>query len=107
MQQFTQEFQKLGADLQSGNLAAAQADFATLQQIQAASSTSSPQSNSPIAQLFNQLSQDLKSGIFQQRNRITPPFSRIFKIKLRMCIIITIMITERAVEARLRNCSRS
>lgn len=62
MQQFTQEFQKLGADLQSGNLAAAQADFATLQQIQAASSTSSPQSNSPIAQLFNQLSQDLKSG---------------------------------------------
>jgi len=62
MQQFTQEFQQLGADLQSGNLSAAQADFATLQQTQAASSASSAQSNNPVAQLFEQLSQDLKSG---------------------------------------------
>jgi len=62
MQQFTQEFQQLGADLQSGNLSAAQADFATLRQTQAASSTSSAQSNNPVAQLFEQLSQDLKSG---------------------------------------------
>lgn len=62
MQQITQEFQQLGANLQSGNLSAAQADFATLQQTGAASSTSSVQSNNPVSQLFNQLSQDLKSG---------------------------------------------
>jgi uncharacterized protein YukE len=33
MQQFQQEFQQLGQDLRSGNLSAAQADFATLQQL--------------------------------------------------------------------------
>jgi hypothetical protein len=60
MQQFAQEFRQLGADLQSGNLSAAQADFANLQQTGLASS--SVQNNSPIAQLFNQLSQDLESG---------------------------------------------
>jgi hypothetical protein len=63
MQQFRQEFQQLGQDLQSGNLSAAQADFASLQQVGSqANSTSSAQSNNPIAQAFNQLSQDLKSG---------------------------------------------
>jgi outer membrane protein assembly factor BamD (BamD/ComL family) len=63
MQQFRQEFQQLGQDLQSGNLSAAQTDFAALQQVEPQSiSTSSAQSNNPIAQAFNQLSQDLKSG---------------------------------------------
>jgi len=62
-QQFQTEFQQLGQDLQSGNLSAAQADFATLQQLRPqTNSTSSSQSNSPIAQEFNQLSQDLQSG---------------------------------------------
>jgi len=61
IQQFQQEFQQLGQDLQSGNLSAAQADFATLQQNRP-TSTSSSQSNNPIAQEFNQLSQDLQSG---------------------------------------------
>ena len=65
-QQFRQDFQKLGQDLQSGNLSAAQADFATLQQLgpqtSSASSTSSSQSSNPIAQAFNQLAQDLQSG---------------------------------------------
>lgn len=60
MQQFRQEFQQLGQDLQSGNLSAAQADFASLQQL-------GPQANStrttdPITQDFNQLSQDLQGG---------------------------------------------
>ena len=32
-QQFEKEFQQLGTDLQSGNLSAAQSDFATLQQL--------------------------------------------------------------------------
>ena len=62
-QQFQKEFQQLGQDLQSGNLAAAQSDFATLQQSgPQASSNSSSQSSNPIAQAFNQLSQDLQSG---------------------------------------------
>ncbi|SPF49967.1 conserved hypothetical protein [Candidatus Sulfotelmatobacter kueseliae] len=61
--QFQQEFQQLGQDLQSGNLSAAQQDFAALQQLNPqSSSTSSTQSNSPIAQEFNQLSEDLQSG---------------------------------------------
>jgi len=62
-QQFQQDFQQLGQDLQSGNLTAAQQDFATLQQLGPQTSfTSSAQSTSPIAQAFNQLSQDLQSG---------------------------------------------
>ena len=62
-QQFQQEFQQLGQDLQSGNLSAAQSDFATLQQSgPQATSTAFAQSTDPIAQAFNQLSTDLKSG---------------------------------------------
>jgi outer membrane protein assembly factor BamD (BamD/ComL family) len=62
-QQFQQEFQQLGQDLQSGNLSAAQADFATLQQLgPQTNSTSSSQSSNAIAQEFSQLSQDLQSG---------------------------------------------
>jgi hypothetical protein len=63
IQQFRQEFQQLGQDLKSGNLSAAQADFATLQpsgpQTNSASSTSS---NNPIALEFKQLAQDLQTG---------------------------------------------
>jgi outer membrane protein assembly factor BamD (BamD/ComL family) len=63
VQQFQQAFEQLGKDLQSGNLSAAQSDFATLQQLQPqTNSTSSSQSNNPIAQAFSQLSQDLQSG---------------------------------------------
>jgi soluble cytochrome b562 len=63
MQQIQQEFQQLGQDLQSGNLSAAQADFATLQQlVPQANSASSSQSSNPIAQEFNQLSQALQAG---------------------------------------------
>jgi outer membrane protein assembly factor BamD (BamD/ComL family) len=64
MQQFRQEFQQLGQDLQSGNLSAAQQDFVTLQQLgpQGSSAASSAQSSNPIAQEFNQLAQDLQSG---------------------------------------------
>jgi len=58
-QQFLQEFQQLGQDLQSGNLSAAQSDFATLQQ---STSTASASSSNPIAQAFNELGQDLQSG---------------------------------------------
>lgn len=68
VQQFKQEFQQLGQDLQAGNLSAAQADFTTLQQIgsngnsTSSTSTSSPASSNPLVQAFNQLGQDLQSG---------------------------------------------
>lgn len=60
-QQFRQEFQQLGKDLQSGDLSAAQSDFATLQQLKPNSGPSSTNS-SPAAQAFQQLSTDLQSG---------------------------------------------
>ena len=63
LQQFQQEFQQLGQDLSSGNLSAAQSDFATLQKdLPQTSSASASSSNSPIAQAFNQLAQDLQAG---------------------------------------------
>jgi hypothetical protein len=61
-QQFRQEFQQLGQDLQSGNLSAAQADFATLRQLGPQNNPSSVQSNNPVAEDVKQLSQDLQSG---------------------------------------------
>jgi len=68
VQKFQQEFQQLGQDLQSGNLSAAQSDFASLQQLgeQAVSSSktqlTSAQESSPLAQAYTQLSKDLQSG---------------------------------------------
>lgn len=78
-QQFQQEFQRLGRDLQSGNISAAQQDFVTLQQTAPQSnSTSSTQTSSPLALAFNQLSQDLQSGNLsaaqQDYNRIQQDF---------------------------------
>ncbi|MGA9554758.1 MAG: hypothetical protein WBR30_21105 [Candidatus Sulfotelmatobacter sp.] len=61
-QQFRQEFQQLGQDLQSGNLSAAQSDFATLQNLGTQNSTATSQTNSPMAQAFSQLAKDLQSG---------------------------------------------
>lgn len=60
-QQFRQDFQKLGQDLQTGNLTGAQADFAALQK-DGPQSSSSTQNSNPIAQTFQQLSTDLQSG---------------------------------------------
>lgn len=63
LQQFQKTFRQLGKDLQSGNLSAAQSDFASLQQLQPqTNSTSSSPGNNPIAQAFSQLSTDLQSG---------------------------------------------
>ena len=62
-QQIQQEFQQLGQDLKSGNLSAAQTDFATLQSgLQQNSSFSASQSSNPIVQDFSQLASDLKVG---------------------------------------------
>jgi hypothetical protein len=62
MQQFRQEFQQLGQDLQSGNLSAAQSDLSALQQLNPQAQTSASQSNNPIAQEFSQLAKDIQSG---------------------------------------------
>ena len=63
LQKVQQEFQQLGQDLQSGNLSAAQSDFASLQSLEPkGNSNSSSQVSSPLSQAFNQLSQDLQSG---------------------------------------------
>ena len=61
MQQFRQDFQKLGQDLQTGNLTGAQADFAALQK-DGPQSSSSTQNSNPITQTLQQLSTDLQSG---------------------------------------------
>jgi len=60
-----QTFQQLGKDLQSGNLSAAQSDFATLQKLVPqldSTSSSSSQTTNPITQAFAQLAKDLQSG---------------------------------------------
>lgn len=64
-QQIQQTLQQIGQDLQSGNLSAAQSDFATLQKLVpqlASTATSASQSDNPIAQAFAQLAKDLQSG---------------------------------------------
>jgi outer membrane protein assembly factor BamD (BamD/ComL family) len=58
-QNFQQEFQQLGQALSSGNLSAAQADFAAMQP-QGASSAQS--TSSPVATAMKQLATDLQSG---------------------------------------------
>lgn len=64
LQQFKDEFQQLGQDLQSGNLKAAQDDYAQLQKIeqQKNSSTSPSNTTASVSQLFDQLGKDLASG---------------------------------------------
>ena len=59
---FRENIGKLGDDLQTSNLSAAQQDFAALQQTSSRSPTTSTQGNNPITQAFNQLSVDLQSG---------------------------------------------
>jgi len=62
LQQFRQEFQQLGQDLQAGNLSAAQSDYAQLQKLGQSSSSLASQSVLPEAQVFGQLGKDLQSG---------------------------------------------
>ena len=68
-QQFKQGFQRLGQDLQSGNLSQAQSDFSSLQQLlpggqqnSLLAPTSGAQGSNPLATAVSQLAQDLKSG---------------------------------------------
>ncbi len=65
-QQIQSQFQRLGQDLQSGNLTQAQSDFATLAQelpqTQPQSGAGAGTSTSAIAQAFKTLGQDLQAG---------------------------------------------
>jgi len=62
-QQLQQDFQQLGQDLGAGNLSAAQADFANLQQLAPnGNGTFAGQNTNPAAQAFTQLAQDLQVG---------------------------------------------
>jgi hypothetical protein len=60
-QSFQKEFQQLGEALQSGNLSAAQADFAT-SQTNSPSAKATASASGLITQAFSQLGKDLKSG---------------------------------------------
>lgn len=62
IQQFRQEFQQLGQDLQAGNLTAAQSDYAQLQKVEQKKNSSTSQTSSAVSQIFGQLGQDLQSG---------------------------------------------
>ena len=64
---YQQSIEELSKDLQSGNLAAAQSDFATLQKAfsqpaTGSDSTSTASTSNLVAQAVNQLATDLKSG---------------------------------------------
>jgi hypothetical protein len=65
-QQIQSQFQKVGQDLQSGNLTQAQADFATLSQelpsAQQAGAATTTGATSTLAKAFQALGQDLKAG---------------------------------------------
>ena len=66
VQQIGDDFTQLGQDLQSGNLAQAQQDFATLSTAlsssQSTPSSTSASSTNPIQQAFSALQQDLQNG---------------------------------------------
>lgn len=80
MQQFIEDFQQLGEDLQSGNLSAAQADFATLQQI-GPKGISDPtiQPSNPLSQAFAQLAQDLQSGDLSAAQKDYAEIQKVFQ----------------------------
>lgn len=62
-QQFGQEFQQLGQDLQSGNLVAAQNDLSTLLQLGPQSGTNaSVRSGDPLSQQFQRMSPALQAS---------------------------------------------
>ena len=119
-QQIKSQFQKLGQDLQSGNLTQAQSDFATLSHelpnggqfsSQAASSSSSATSSTnsgasassnPILQAFQSLGQDLQSGNLSAAQQESPPFNRARskrKLPARRITAITIITQAAAATA--------
>jgi hypothetical protein len=60
--QLREQFQQLGQDLQSGNLSAAQGDFASLQEASPAGGFTTTPANDRVAKALNQLQTDLQTG---------------------------------------------
>jgi len=118
-QQIQSQFQKLGQDLQSGNLTQAKSDFATLTQelpggthsngSSATSATAGASSNSnPILQAFQSLGQDLQSGNLTAAQPISRRFSRARsrrKLPARRIVVttITIAVTPARIHRSLRS----
>lgn len=61
-QQFKQDFEQLGQDVQSGNLTAAKADLSSIQSLTPSGHNSAAFNASKVGQAFNQLAQDVQSG---------------------------------------------
>ena len=115
LQQSRQVFQQLGQDLQSGNLPAAQTDFAALQPSGSSSSVlrfsraliPSPRASSNFRRTFS-------PGMFRLRSRTMRRFSRTSRIKLwqSTAIITTLAAGVRPAGSAscwsswARNCSR-
>ena len=98
------EMQKLSQDLQSGNLSAAQSDFAILQQAYSQSATTSPSSTSkPSAQGFNQFGTDLQSGNFSAAQKDFSTAQRISRISTSFRSTTSIISTISAVAAEPRS----
>lgn len=64
IQEFKQDFEQLGKDLQSGDMSAAKSDLSALMQVMPQSNSVTPGavSSNPIAQGFHQLAVDLQNG---------------------------------------------
>jgi outer membrane protein assembly factor BamD (BamD/ComL family) len=75
---FQQDFQKLGQDLQAGNLSAAQADLTALQSSSTAGSTAST-SNS-MTQMLQQLGTDLQAGDLKDAQQTFSSMSQRFQV---------------------------
>lgn len=105
-QQFQQEFQQLGQDLQSGNLSAAQTDFATLQQKSPQASSSSQSTNS-ITQAFNQLGTDLQAGNTTAAQQDYANIQQDAQSQVPRCITTTIIMAAVASKTKSARCSSS
>ena len=87
MQQARKDFQQLGQDLQSGNLSAAQSDFAAMQKFGPQSNSSSPtQNNSLFRRIFSSFRRTYSPGTLRLRSRITARFSRTSSRRRLICI---------------------
>ena len=76
-EKFKQEFHQLGRDLRSGDLAAAQADFATIQEF--APECPSTQGQSLLGKAFDRLADDLQAGDFASAKQDYSTIHQIFR----------------------------
>ena len=75
---FRSEFEQLGKDLQSGDLVAAQKDFAALQQLQADQTGSTPDASvDPLQAALKKLAQDLQT---QDTNAVQKDYANVLHV---------------------------